>query len=421
MNVESLEKNILKIGKQAKEASRDVSQLSTKSKNEILSSAAENLFKNKDSILKANELDIKENKDKLNPATLDRLILDEKRIESISKGLVEISRLEDPVGKIIEKWSRPNGLKIEKISIPLGVIGVIYESRPNVSADAAGLCLKSGNALILRGGSESFNSSSKIVEIINSSYEKFKLPSGVLQYIPTKDRNAVGHLLRMDNFVDVIIPRGGRSLIDRVINESKVHVIRHLDGICHTYIHKSSIANLSKEVAVNAKMRRPGICGATETILIDKEILSTHLPDIIKSLTKMDCEVRGDKHVLDINNSLKLANEADWHTEYLDKIVSIKTIFKGVEEAVNHINLYGSGHTDAILSEDEDAVNFFLNNVDSGIVMHNTSTQFADGGEFGMGAEIGISTSKVHARGPVGVAQLTSFKYKVKGSGQIRP
>ena len=379
------------------------------------------LLKNKDSILKANELDIKENKDKLNSATLDRLILDEKRIESISNGLVEISKLEDPVGKIIEKWSRPNGLEIEKISIPLGVIGVIYESRPNVSADAAGLCLKSGNALILRGGSESFNSSSKIVEIINRSYENFKLPKGVLQYIPTKDRNAVGHLLTMDNFVDVIIPRGGRSLIERVINESKVHVIRHLDGICHTYIHKSSIANLSKEVAVNAKMRRPGICGATETILIDKEVLSTHLPDIIKSLTEMNCEVRGDKHVLDINNSLKLANEEDWHTEYLDKIVSIKTIFKGVEEAVNHINLYGSGHTDAILSEDEDAVNFFLNNVDSGIVMHNTSTQFADGGEFGMGAEIGISTSKVHARGPVGVAQLTSFKYKVKGSGQIRP
>ena len=281
--------------------------------------------------------------------------------------------------------------------------------------------MKSGNALILRGGSESFNSSSKIVEIINRSYENFKLHKGILQYIPTKDRNAVGHLLKMDDFVDVIIPRGGRSLIERVINESKVHVIRHLDGICHTYIHKSSIANLSKEVAVNAKMRRPGICGATETILIDKEILSTHLPDIIKSLTEMDCEVRGDKHVLDINNSLKLANEEDWYTEYLDKIVSIKTIFNGVEEAVNHINLYGSGHTDAILSEDEDAVNFFLNNVDSAIVMHNTSTQFADGGEFGMGAEIGISTSKVHARGPVGVAQLTSFKYKVKGSGQIRP
>ena len=421
MNLENLEKNILQIGKQAKEASRHVSQLSTKSKNEILCSAAENLYKNKDSILIANELDIKENKDKLNSATLDRLVLDEKRIESISNGLVEISRLEDPVGKIIEKWSRPNGLNIEKISVPLGVIGVIYESRPNVSADAAGLCLKSGNGLILRGGSESFNSSSKIVEIINSSYENFKLPKGVLQYIPTKDRSAVGHLLRMDNYVDVIIPRGGRSLIERVIHESKVHVIRHLDGICHTYIHKSSFANLSKEVTVNAKMRRPGICGATETILIDKEVLSTHLPDIIKSLMSMDCEVRGDKYVLDINSSLKLANDEDWNTEYLDKIVSIKTIFKGVEEAVNHINLYGSGHTDAILSEDENAVNFFLNNVDSGIVMHNTSTQFADGGEFGMGAEIGISTSKVHARGPVGVAQLTSFKYKVKGSGQIRP
>ncbi len=421
MNVENLEKNILQIGRQAKEASRYVSQLSTKFKNEILCSAAENLLKNKNLILKANELDIKENKKKLNSATLDRLILDETRIESISNGLVEISKLEDPVGKIIEQWSRPNGLKIEKTSIPLGVIGVIYESRPNVSADAAGLCLKSGNSLILRGGSESFNSSSKIVEIINHAYENFKIPRGVLQYIPTTDRNAVGHLLRMDNFVDVIIPRGGRSLIERVINESKVHVIRHLDGICHTYIHKSSNANLSKEVVVNAKMRRPGICGATETILIDKEVLSTHLPDIIKSLIEMDCEVRGDKHVLNINNSLKLADEKDWRTEYLDKIISIKTIFKGVEEAVNHINLYGSGHTDAILSEDENAVNFFLNNVDSGIVMHNTSTQFADGGEFGMGAEIGISTSKVHARGPVGVAQLTSFKYKVKGSGQIRP
>ena len=421
MNIENLEKNILQIGRQAKEASRYISQLNTSSKNDILCSAAENLLKNKDLILKANELDIKENKDKLNSATLDRLILDEKRIESISNGLEEISKLEDPVGKIIENWSRPNGLKIEKISIPLGVIGVIYESRPNVSADAAGLCLKSGNALILRGGSESFHSSSKIVEIINYSYENFKLPVGILQYIPTKDRNAVGHLLKMDNYVDVIIPRGGRSLIERVINESKVHVIRHLDGICHTYIHKSSIPNLSKDVVINAKMRRPGICGATETILIDKEVLSTHLPDIIKSFTEMNCEVRGDEHVLGINNSLKLANEEDWHTEYLDKIVSIKTILKGVEEAVNHINRYGSGHTDAILSEDEDAVNFFLNNVDSGIVMHNTSTQFADGGEFGMGAEIGISTSKVHARGPVGVAQLTSFKYKVKGSGQIRP
>ena len=421
MNVENLEKNILQIGKQAKEASRYVSQLSTKSKNEILCSAADNLLKNKDSILKANELDIKENKNKLNPATLDRLILDEKRIESISNGLVEISNLDDPVGKIIEKWSRPNGLEIEKISIPLGVIGVIYESRPNVSADAAGLCLKSGNGLILRGGSESFNSSSKIVEIINHSYEKFKLPVGVLQYIPTKDRNAVGHLLRMDNFVDVIIPRGGRSLIERVINESKVHVIRHLDGICHTYIHKSSIANLSKEVAVNAKMRRPGICGATETILCDEEVLESHIPKVINSLKKLGCEIRGDDHVRKIDSFVLPASHEDWSTEYLDKIVSIKTIQKGPEEAIRHVNQFGSGHTDAIISEDSEVAEYFLNNVDSGIVMHNTSTQFADGGEFGMGAEIGISTSKVHARGPVGVAQLTSFKYKVRGKGQVRP
>ena len=421
MNVEKLEKNILQIGRQAKEASRYVSQLSTNSKNEILCSAAESLLKNKDIILKANELDIKENKDKLNSATLDRLILDEKRIESISKGLEEISKLEDPVGKIIESWSRPNGLKIEKITIPLGVIGVIYESRPNVSADAAGLCLKSGNALILRGGSESFHSSSKIVEIINRSYENFKLPKGVLQYIPTKDRNAVGYLLTMDNYVDVLIPRGGRSLIKRVLKDSKIHVIRHLDGICHTYIHKSSQKKIASEVTVNAKMRRPGICGATETILIDKDILQTHLPQIISSLDKHKCLIKGDEDVIKISNSVKKAVEKDWSTEYLDKIVSIKTIHKGVEEAVEHINKYGSGHTDAILAENNGVVSYFLNNVDSGIVMHNTSTQFADGGEFGMGAEIGISTSKVHARGPVGVAQLTSFKYKVSGTGQIRP
>jgi len=301
------------------------------------------------------------------------------------------------------------------------VIGVIYESRPNVAADAAGLCLKSGNALILRGGSESFHSSSMIIKIINETLEKFKIPSGALQNIPTKDRSAVGYMLKMDKYIDVLIPRGGRSLIERVIDDSKIHVIRHLDGICHTYIEKSSKPNLSEKVTVNAKMRRPGICGATETILIDKEILHSHLPQILMSLKKHKCEVRADKEIRKIDKSIKLANDEDWHTEYLDKTVSIKTILAGVKEAVSHINDYGSGHTDAILSEDKDAVKYFLDNVDSGIVMHNTSTQFADGGEFGMGAEIGISTSKVHARGPVGVAQLTSFKYKVKGSGQIRP
>ena len=273
----------------------------------------------------------------------------------------------------------------------------------------------------LRGGSESFNSSSKIVALINETYRDFNLPVGTLQYIPTTDRSAVGHMLNMDNYIDVIIPRGGKSLIEKVLSDSKVHVIRHLDGICHTYIHKESDPDLCKRVVVNAKMRRPGICGATETILIDHEVLDSHLEMIISALMNEGCLIKGDKDVVEISDSIELANERDWSTEYLDKIISIKTIKNGVEEAVNHINKYGSGHTDAILSDNKIAVDYFLNNVDSGIVMHNTSTQFADGGEFGMGAEIGISTSKVHARGPVGVAQLTSFKYKVLGTGQIRP
>ena len=412
---------ILKIGKNAKEASRVVSLLDPKLKNEILKAASENLQHNSSIIIDENRKDVEENKDKLTSATLDRLVLDEKRIKSMCEGLEDISRLDDPIGKILDKWDRPNGLKIEKVSIPLGVIGVIYESRPNVSADAAGLTLKSGNTLILRGGSESFNSSSKIVSLINQTYRDFNLPIGTLQYIPTTDRSAVGYMLNMDDFIDVIIPRGGKSLIERVLTDSKVHVIRHLDGICHTYIHKKSDPNLCKEVTFNAKMRRPGICGATETILIDYEVLNSHLHMIITALQNEGCLVKGDKEILKINDSIELADETDWATEYLDKIISIKTIRGGVKEAVNHINEYGSGHTDAILSEDQLAVDYFLNNVDSGIVMHNTSTQFADGGEFGMGAEIGISTSKVHARGPVGVAQLTSFKYKVLGTGQIRP
>ena len=414
-------KDILKICQKAKAASRQVSLLDSKLKNEILKDASKNLLQNMDLIIEENKKDVQSNKSKLTPSTLDRLILDEERIISRCEGLVEISKLSDPVGTIIKKWNRPNGLKIQKVTIPLGVLGVIYESRPNVSADAAALSLKSGNTLILRGGSESFNSSSKITELINQTYKKFDLPEGALQYIPTKDRSAVGHLLEMDDYVDVLIPRGGRSLIERVLKDSKIHVIRHLDGICHTYIHKSAQKKIASDVTVNAKMRRPGICGATETILIDKDILQSHLPQIISSLEKYGCLIKGDKDVLKISDSVEKALEEDWSTEYLDKIVSIKTINKGVEEAVEHINKYGSGHTDAILAENNRVVSYFLDNVDSGIVMHNTSTQFADGGEFGMGAEIGISTSKVHARGPVGVAQLTSFKYKVSGTGQIRP
>ena len=295
----------------------------------------------------------------MTPATLDRLVLDEKRIKSMCDGLIDISILNDPIGKIIDKWDRPNGLKIEKVSIPLGVIGVIYESRPNVSADAAGLTLKSGNTLILRGGSESFNSSSKIVALINEIYRDFNLPVGTLQYIPTTDRSAVGHMLNMDNYIDVIIPRGGKSLIEKVLSDSKVHVIRHLDGICHTYIHKESDPDLCKRVVVNAKMRRPGICGATETILIDHEVLDSHLEMIISALINEGCLIKGDKDVVKISDSIELANERDWSTEYLDKIISIKTIKNGVEEAVNHINKYGSGHTDAILSDNKIAVDYF--------------------------------------------------------------
>ncbi len=412
---------VYEIGAKAKAASLKIASLSSKIKNEIIEDAAQSLKKNKDLIIEENQKDIKDNKNNLSSALLDRLMLDSKRIDDICIGLGNIASLEDPVGKRISSWNRPNGLNIEKVSIPLGVIGVIYESRPNVAADAAALCLKSGNALILRGGKESFNSSSKIIDVIKNSMKKFGLPDGTLQNIPTVDRTAVGELLKMDKFVDVIIPRGGKSLIERVSKESRVHVIKHLDGICHTYIHESSDPEISQNVALNAKMRRPGICGATETILCDAQVVKSHLPKLIKLLRQSGCEVRGDSEVQKLDSFVVKAKQSDWSTEYLDKIVSIKTIFNGVEEAVDHINLYGSGHTDAIISEDKKATEYFLNNIDSGIVMHNTSTQFADGGEFGMGAEIGISTSKVHARGPVGVAQLTSFKYKVRGAGQIRP
>ena len=420
MTENKIKEIMLDIGKNARMASHSVCTLDAKTKNDILFDASENLMKNKKKILDANSIDIEKNKSKLNTALLDRLLLDENRIESICKGLIDISKLEDPVGKIISEWSRPNGLKIEKVSVPLGVIGVIYESRPNVAADAAALCLKSGNTLILRGGSESFHSSSTIVNIIKESYKKFGLPIGALQNIPTIDREAVGYLLKMDQYLDVIIPRGGKSLIERVSKESRVHVIKHLDGICHTYIEKSADKKISCDVTVNAKMRRPGICGATETILCDEHIIKSHLPKIIEQLKKVNCEIRGDNLVCELDNSIIKAKEEDWKTEYLDKIVSVKTIYNGVKEAVEHINNFGSGHTDAIISENKDSVEYFMKNIDSGIVMHNTSTQFADGGEFGMGAEIGISTSKVHARGPVGVGQLTSYKYKVRGNGQIR-
>ncbi len=417
-----LRKTIEKIASKAKKSSFELALVNDEQRNKALVLAAKRLLKNKEKILLENEKDVKLAKNKnLNPALIDRLMLDEKRIDSMCNGMISISKLKNPVGLKISNWKRPNGLEIEKVSVPLGVIGVIYESRPNVAADAASLCLKSCNATILRGGSESFFSSSIITDIIKKSFLNSGLPEGILQNIPTKDRDAVGYLLKMDEYVDVIVPRGGRSLIERVIKESRIHVIRHLDGICHTYVHKNSDPKIAEEVLINAKMRRTGICGATETLLIDKEVIHSHLPIIISKLRKHGCEIRGDKYVKRVDSSIKLATDQDWKTEYLDAIISIKTITNGVIEAIDHVNTYGSNHTDAIISDDKKAVELFLNKVDSGIVMHNTSTQFADGAEFGMGAEIGISTSKLHARGPVGVSQLTSFKYKVRGSGQIRP
>ena len=417
----NLERQINLIGKYAKEASYELGLLSNKKKNECLIAASKNIKIKQATILEANKKDmLNAKKRKLTPALIDRLKLDGNRINSICKGLLEITKLKDPVGKVLSSWKRPNGLKIEKVSVPLGVIGVIYESRPNVAADAAALCLKSSNATILRGGSESFHSSSIIIDTINETYKKMGLPKGALQKIPTTNRDAVGYFLKLDKYIDVFVPRGGRSLIERVIKESRVPVFKHLDGICHTYIHKSANKELASNIVVNAKMRRPGICGATETLLIDKDAVESHLPLIIKELKNLKCELRVDKYILNFDKTLKKAIKKDWETEYLDSILSIKTIEGGVKEAIEHINNFGSGHTDSIIAEDKKLVELFLNKVDSGIVMHNTSTQFADGGEFGMGAEIGISTSKLHARGPVGVSQLTSFKYKVKGNGQIR-
>ncbi|MAH79084.1 MAG: glutamate-5-semialdehyde dehydrogenase [Rickettsiales bacterium] len=417
----NLERQINLIGKYAKEASYELGLLSNKKKNECLIAASKNIKIKQATILEANKKDmLNAKKRKLTPALIDRLKLDRNRINSICKGLLEITKLKDPVGQVLSSWKRPNGLKIEKVSVPLGVIGVIYESRPNVAADAAALCLKSSNATILRGGSESFHSSSIIIDTINETYKKMGLPKGALQKIPTTNRDAVGYFLKLDKYIDVFVPRGGRSLIERVIKESRVPVFKHLDGICHTYIHKSANKELASNIVVNAKMRRPGICGATETLLIDKDAVESHLPLIIKELKNLKCELRVDKYILNFDKTLKKAIKKDWETEYLDSILSIKTIEGGVKEAIEHINNFGSGHTDSIIAEDKKLVELFLNKVDSGIVMHNTSTQFADGGEFGMGAEIGISTSKLHARGPVGVSQLTSFKYKVKGNGQIR-
>lgn len=408
------------LGRAARAAARTLAQTPPALKNQALQAAATAIRAQAAAIKAANAIDMEAGRAKnLTPALLDRLELTGSRIEAMAKGIEEIAALKDPVGEVIMSTTRPNGMKIERVRTPLGVIGIIYESRPNVTADAGALCLKAGNACILRGGSESFHSSRAILACLHEGLRQAGLSEACIQMVPTTDRAAVGKMLTMTKYLDVIVPRGGQSLVDRVMSESRVPTFQHLTGLCHTYIHKAADAEKARKIVLNAKMRRTGICGATETLLIDRDVAQKMLPTILGDLIKAGCEIRGDDTVCKIEPRAKPATEADWNTEYLDAILSVKVV-DGIDAAMAHIVQHGSAHTECIVTEDQAEAETFLNGLDSAIVMHNASTQFADGGEFGMGAEIGIATGKLHARGPVGVEQLTTFKYKVRGVGQIR-
>jgi len=409
------------IGEKAKQAARVLSTATTDAKNAALTKSAESLRRRQNEILSENAKDMEQGEDKgLSGPMLDRLALNEDRIEAMAKGLEDIAALADPVGTVTEEWDRPNGLVIQRRRVPLGVIGIIYESRPNVTADAGSLCLKSGNAAILRGGSESFHSSAAIMESLGEGLAAAGLPENAIQRVPTRDRAAVGEMLTMTETIDVIVPRGGKSLIERITAESKVPLFKHLEGICHVYVDAEAVPDMAREVVVNAKMRRTSICGAAETLLIDRAASPDMLQRVLRGLVEAGCEVRGDAEVRAVDPSVAAASEDDWGTEFLDAVIAVKTV-GGVDDAIDHIARYGSNHTDAIVTDNAETAERFLDRVDSAIVMVNASTQFADGGEFGMGAEIGISTGKLHARGPVGVGQLTSSKYVVRGSGQCRP
>jgi glutamate-5-semialdehyde dehydrogenase len=390
-------------------------------KDQALRAGADGLRARQSEILAANARDMAAAQERgLRASLLDRLALDAVRIEAMAAGLEAIARLADPVGTELARWQRPNGLDIARVRVPLGVIGVIYESRPNVTADAGALCLKAGNAAILRGGSESFFSSRAILACLQDGLRQAGLPEAALQCVPTTDRAAVGVMLTMTEFIDVIVPRGGPSLIERVQRESRIPIFAHRDGICHVYLHAAADPEMAREVVLNAKMRRTSVCGAAETLLVDREAAARLLPGVLADLIEAGCEIRGDAEVQALDGRVRPASESDWSTEYLDAILAVKTV-DGLDDAIAHVNRYGSHHTDSIVTSDGAAAERFLAEVDSAIVLHNASTQFADGGEFGMGAEVGISTGRLHARGPVGVEQLTSFKYVVRGSGQIRP
>ncbi len=418
---DDLPRRMAELGRAARDAAHELALAAPETKSRALTAAAQAIRQSREVILEANGRDMEAARAKgLSAAMLDRLELDAGRIEAMAAGLEAIAKFPDPVGRVLAEWDRPNGLKIARVSVPLGVIGIIYESRPNVTADAGGLCLKAGNAAILRGGSESFHSSGAILDGLQQGLAAAGLPEAAIQRVPTTDRAAVGLLLTMNDTVDVIVPRGGRGLIERVFAESRIPVLAHLEGICHTYVDRSADPDMARDIVVNAKMRRTGICGATETLLVDRPALNSHLPAILDALVAAGCAVRGDAETRALDPRVTPAEDEDWVTEYLAPVISAKVV-DGVDEAIAHINRYGSHHTEAIVAEDAAAAERFLARVESGIVMHNASTQFADGGEFGMGAEIGISTGKLHARGPVGAEQLTSIKYVVRGRGQVRP
>ena len=409
------------VGRKAKAAAAPLAIASAEQKNTALLAAADAVLAGKDAILAANKLDLANAAESGMAASfVDRLTLDDSRIEAIADGIRAIAALPDPVGEVIAEWDRPNGLHIERVRTPLGVIGVIYESRPNVTADAGALCLKAGNAVILRGGSDSAHSSAAIHQALVTGLEAGGLPADAIQIVPVTDRAAVGEMLKgLNGAIDVIVPRGGKSLVARVQSEARVPVFAHLEGICHLYVDASADLDMARAIAVNAKMRRTGICGSAETLLVDRAVAATHLVPVLQDLAAKGCEIRGSDEVMALYPNARPATEEDWSTEYLDAIISVKLV-DGVSGAIKHINRYSSHHTEAIIAEDAEAVARFFNEIDSAILLHNASTQFADGGEFGMGAEIGIATGKMHARGPVGVEQLTSFKYRVRGNGQVR-
>jgi len=410
------------LGEAARSAARVLARTDAETKNAALRAGAHVLRSRAAEILEASARDVAAAEAQGRPAaTIDRLRLDEKRIETIATALEDIALLPDPVGAVIAQWTRPNGLNIQRVRTPIGVIGIIFESRPNVTADAGALCLKSGNAAILRPGSDSVHSSRAIHACLAEGLRAAGLPEAAIQLVPTTDRDAVGHMLAgLDGNIDVIVPRGGKSLVERVHSDARVPVFAHLEGLCHVYVDKAADLDMAREVVVNAKMRRPGICGAAETLLVDRASPPDHLPALIAALIDAGCEVRGDAAAEAADSRVKPASQEDWSTEYLDAVISVKVV-DGVQGALTHIERYSSHHTEAILTEDAHAARMFLEGVDSAIVLWNASTQFADGGEFGMGAEIGIATGKMHARGPIGVEQLTSFKYVVHGSGQTRP